>query len=60
MYSWKNNKLYNGTKNTKFSLEEHSEYKNMYFIKFPDGSLSEDFYNISWGKQNARLLQQRI
>jgi hypothetical protein len=49
---WKGHCLY--LKNKKYAeLLEHSDYKNMYFIRWMSGIISSDFYNISRAKYHA-------
>ncbi len=35
-------------------LKQHPEYKNMYYLQWPDGSLSTDFYNKTMAKEHLR------
>lgn len=55
---WKDYSLYAGKKDTKFSVEPFVAFwcqldDGMFKIRYPDGTVSEDFYNISWAKQHA-------
>lgn len=37
-------------------LVKHKTYKEMYYVKWPDGVKSKDFYNITWAGQHIRDL----
>lgn len=55
-FNWKGNKLYLGDKNTKYEIrpcEVENAPTAFYKIKFPDGVVSEDFYNLTWAKTNC-------
>lgn len=43
-------------KTKKFKLVESKVYSNQFYIKYPDKTLSEDFYNISRAKQHLGSL----
>lgn len=61
-FSFKNDKLYLGNKNTKYSIKP-CEVENtetvFYQIRFPDGSLSDDYYNRDRVKDNLIKMVQR-
>ena len=46
--NFKKNKLYYGTKNTGFRA-----FPQMWSIKYPDGSLSKDVYNLTRAKEHC-------
>lgn len=50
--SWSKNKLYLG-KQVLFEVVPDSTHKGMFRIKWPDGVLSEDLYNLSHAKDNS-------
>lgn len=53
-FNWKNNKLYLGKKNTGYSVIPHPEPNNsLFWIKYPDGEKSGDFYNLTRAKDNC-------
>lgn len=41
-------------------LKQHPTYKTMFYVQWPDGSLSDDFYNKTWAGQHLRDAQARI
>lgn len=52
--SWEDNKLfYEGELKVEVVP---AELPRMFRLKWPDGVLSADFYNIDWAKQNARKI----
>ena len=63
--SWKDNNLYQGKKKTGFSVYFHhgllygpglhgeDQPGKFYKVKWPDGTLSEDFYNRTRAKENC-------
>jgi hypothetical protein len=55
-FSWKDNKLYLGPKDTKYSLQPclvEGTLVSFYKVKYPDGELSEGYYNLSWAKEHC-------
>ena len=42
-----------------YKLKVHPKYKNMFYIRFPDGTLSEDFYNKTRATDNAVRLHRK-
>ena len=56
-FSWKDNRLYLGKKYTGFSVmsdePEHLGGIEMFFVVYPDGVLSKDYYNLSRAKQHC-------
>lgn len=40
-------------------LVEHEKYKGMYYVQWPDGSLSKDFYNRTWAKEHAVTIPEK-
>lgn len=40
-------------------LVEHSVLKGMYYVQWPDGTLSYDFYNKTWAKEHAATVQEK-
>lgn len=59
-FTWKDRKLYLDGKNTKYSIFLHSglthpefEETKLYKVRWPDGVLSEDFYNLTRAKQHV-------
>lgn len=40
-------------------LVEHSVHKSMYYVQWPDGTLSADFYNKTWAKEHAATVQEK-
>lgn len=55
-FNWKKNILYLGTEKTGFSVEYAGgpeEYYNCFKVKYPDGNLSEDFYNLTRTKDHC-------
>lgn len=54
-FSWKNNELYR--KDTLVArIEKDGEQKKMWWIEFPAGTFSADYYNKSRAKDNAIAL----
>lgn len=53
-FHWKNNKLYLGKKGTGFSVFNAEE--DLYWMKWPDGIISADYYNLSRAKDNCRQI----
>jgi hypothetical protein len=39
-----------------FKIVKHKKYKNMYYVQWPDGVLSESFYNVDWAKNHVLVL----
>lgn len=54
--NYKFKKLYHGTKDTGFSVVKDTETENMWRVRWPDGILSEDYYNLTWAKDHAARL----
>lgn len=52
-FNWKDNKLYLGPKDTKYSIRQDPVEKGMYWVVWPDKTVSEDYYNLTWAKTNA-------
>lgn len=48
-FKWEDKKLFVGKDKTGFEIIQLELYK----IKFPDGELSKDFYNLTRAKDNA-------
>lgn len=55
-FNWKGNRLFLSRKDTKFGIKP-CEVKDapisFYQIKYPDGSLSESYFNLTWAKDNC-------
>lgn len=51
--SWKKKELYHGTKNTGYKIYPSGPDNKFYRIQWPDGEISDDFYNLSRAKDNA-------
>ena len=51
--SWEDNKVIFKRKEFGISLVEDKEYPSMFWIKYSNGELSKDFYNLSRAKQHA-------
>lgn len=57
--SWKDHKLYYGTKDTGISVFQWPDENYVHWkYKLADGSISEDFYNITRAKDNAAKMYQ--
>ncbi len=41
-----------------YSIEEHKIHKDMFYVVYPDGELSFDFYNLSRANDHCRRLEQ--
>lgn len=54
-FSWVKNSLWYKD-NYILALVPDEEHKHMFWIKWPDGTKSADFYNITRAKQNALTL----
>lgn len=54
-YEWKNERLHYEGRTTGMGILVHPTYPKMYYVRWPDGSLSEDFYNRTRAKEHARL-----
>lgn len=52
-FNWKKNKLFLRTEDTKISVVPDKEQEGMFRVKWPDGVLSEDFYNLARVKDTA-------
>lgn len=54
-FTWKGTKLYLGSEDTGFSVEYDGDYgfDHFYRIRWPDGVLSQDVYNLTRTKDNA-------
>lgn len=50
---WKDKELYQGNKKTGYSVVPDGGLGKFYKVKWPDGNLSEDYYNLTWGKENT-------
>lgn len=50
-FNWKDKKLYLGKTDTKFSVFNGEE--DIYWVKWPDGQISADFYNLTRAKDNC-------
>lgn len=50
---WEDNKLYYEGE-FKVEVVPDTKHPNMFRLKWPDGVLSRDFYNITWARQHAR------
>lgn len=42
------------------NLAEHKQYPGMFYLQWPDGSMSDDFYNKSWANQHRGDMQESI
>ena len=51
--SWKKNKLLLRGQNTGYSIIPHDEFKNMFYVGYPDEETSLDFYNLDRAKEHA-------
>lgn len=40
-------------------LVEHSVHKGMFYVQWPDGTLSHDFYNKTRAKEHAKLIPEQ-
>ena len=54
-FNWKRNKLYLGEENTGFSVQQkfYASDTNFYWVRWPDGVLSEDFYNLTRAREHC-------
>jgi len=52
---WKGLELYYRGEKV-LQLRSDTDYPHMYWIEWIDGTLSEDYYNKTWAKQNAIAL----
>jgi hypothetical protein len=43
----------------KYKIVPDTEFEGMYRIQYPDGVLSEDFYNKTRAKEHASVLDER-
>ena len=50
-FKWKGNDLYLNKKKTGFSIFNGEE--DLYWLKWPDGQISADFYNLSRAKDHC-------
>lgn len=41
-------------------LVEHKTHEGLFYLQWPDGSMSDDFYNKSWANQHRRDMQEKI
>lgn len=41
-------------------LVEHKAYKGMFYLQWPDGSMSDDFYNKTRARYYQIVMQSRI
>jgi hypothetical protein len=41
-------------------IQPHPIHKTMFYLKWPDNSLSDDFYNKTWVKEHRRNIQARL
>lgn len=48
-----NKKVFYGEEDTGFSAVPNSVYSNMWRVRWPDGILSEDLYNIQRAKEHS-------
>lgn len=55
-FDWKKNKLYLTGKKTGYSVIEEKGHPGMFRIRWPDGILSEDFYNLTRAKDHASTI----
>lgn len=55
-YEWKNNKLYLNDKKTGYSIVPDGGLGKMFKVRWPDGVLSEDYYNLTRAKDHASRL----
>lgn len=44
----------------KFKLVPHKKYPGMFWIKYPDGELSNRFYNKTWAKEHISVILANI
>lgn len=49
-----NNKLFEGKTDTGFSIVK--DEVGLYKVKWPDGELSADHYNLTWAKENCKYM----
>lgn len=57
-FQWKDLDLYLGIKETGFSVEK-TKTELMFRVKWPDGVLSEDYYNLPRAREHTRTLASR-
>lgn len=58
--NWKDNKLYYGNR-LMYSVVKDAQHESMFRIEYPGylntgPTLSEDFYNLSWAKENSIMM----
>lgn len=58
-FSWKKNELYQGKEKTGISVILYCPIDNLYRIRFSDGRLSSDYYNLTRAKDNAKKYEMR-
>lgn len=40
-------------------LVKHKTYESMYYVQWPDGELSADFYNLTRAKEFCKVIPER-
>lgn len=48
------------SKSKKHRIAKDKEFEGMYRVKYPDGELSADFYNLARAKNHANVLTENV
>lgn len=59
-FNWRENQLYVQEDNTGVSIVPDATYADLWRVRWPDGVLSDDFYNKTMAKENARTIAAQL